>query len=106
MTALSPGGLDLDEDISKAGAAVARFLREIGAAPEWFAVRRENHGQRPAALLSHRRQGGHIELIDIRAFFAVDLDVHIETVHQSRYVGVLEAFVRHDVAPMAGGVTY
>ncbi len=36
--------------------------------------------------------------------FAVDLDVDVELVHQLRGRGVLEALVRHHVAPVAGRV--
>ena len=49
-------------------------------------------------------QRGHIDLVDVRAFLAIDLDIHVEPVHDGRHGVVLEAFMRHDMAPVAGGV--
>ena len=84
--------------------APARLGREIRAAPERRAVRGDEHGQRPAALLAQRVQRRHVEVVDVRPFLAVHLDVDEQLVHQRRGVRVLERFVRHDVAPVAGGV--
>ncbi len=102
--ALAPGGFHLDQHVRESGPAVARLLREIGAAPKGLAVGRQDHRQGPTALLSHGCQRGHIDLVDIGAFLAVYLDVDVEPVHQLRDLVVLEAFMRHDVAPVAGGV--
>ena len=55
--------------------APARLRREIRAAPERRAVRSEEHGQRPAALLAQRVQRRHVEVVDVRPFLAVHLDV-------------------------------
>ena len=46
----------------------------------------------------------HIDVIDIRPFLAIDLDVHEELVHHRRCFGVFETLMRHHVAPMAGGI--
>jgi hypothetical protein len=68
-------------------------------------LRREEHRQRPAAVAP----GQHLvrELVDpveVGALLAVDLDVDEVRVHQRRGGVVLERFVRHHVAPVAGGV--
>ncbi len=46
----------------------------------------------------------HVDLIDVRTFLTVDLNVHEKFVHYGRSGLIVEAFVRHDVAPMAGRV--
>ena len=49
-------------------------------------------------------QGVHVDLVDVRPFLAVDFDVDEQLVHHRGGAGVLEALVRHDVAPVTGGV--
>ena len=84
--------------------AVALLLGEIGAAPERLGVRGEEHGERPAALLAELVQRAHVDRVDIGPLLAVDLDVDEQLVHHARGRLVLEALMRHDVAPMAGRV--
>ncbi len=48
---------------------------------------------------------GHVDLVDFRPLLAIDFDVHEELVHERGRRLVFEAFVRHDMAPMAGGVS-
>jgi hypothetical protein len=98
------GGGDPLQDLAEGGAAVARLRREVGAAPEGLASRRQEHGQRPAAPFAEQVQRVHVQGVDVRALFPVHLDVHEVRVHQRRRVRVLEGLVRHDVAPVAGGV--
>ncbi|MBB3710205.1 hypothetical protein FHS67_006566 [Aminobacter aminovorans] len=56
-------------------------------------------------MFAHAGERRHVDLVDIRPFLAVDLDVDEESVHDFGDFGVLEAFMRHDVAPVAGGIT-
>ena len=95
---------NLAQHVDEGRPAVARGLREISAAPDRLALRRQEHGQRPAALLAEMMQRRHVDLIDVGALLAVDFDVDEQLVHHRGGVGVLEAFVRHDMAPVAGGV--
>ena len=83
---------------------VALLLGEIGAAPERLGVRGEEHGERPPALLAELVQRAHIDRVDVGTLLAVDLDVDEQLVHHPRRPLVLEALMRHDVAPMAGGI--
>ena len=46
-----------------------------------------------------------INLVEIRPLLAVDLDVHEGAVHQLSRRRVLERLVRHDVAPVASGIS-
>ncbi len=95
---------DLAQHLGEAGPAVAGRRREVGAAPERPCVAVEEHGERPAALLAQRMQGAHVDGVDVGALLAVDLDVDEELVHDAGDGRILEALVRHDVAPVAGGV--
>ncbi len=95
---------DLLQHMHEGRAAVARLLRKIRAAPEGLGVGGEEHGERPAALLAKLVQRRHVDRIDVGALLAVDLDVDEEVVHHGGGLAILEALMRHDVAPMAGGV--
>ena len=90
--------------MGKCRAAKLGRWRKICAAPERLAVRGEKHGQWPAALLSGKREGELVDGVEIGAFFAVDLDVDKVLVHLGRDGVVFEAFVRHDMTPVAGGI--
>ena len=65
----------LAQHIGESRPAVSRGLRKISAAPERLAVRRQEHGQRPAALLAQVMQRRHVDLIDVGPLLAVDFDV-------------------------------
>jgi hypothetical protein len=78
--------------------------REVGAAQERVAVRRHEHGHRPAALPGHRLGGRHVHRVDVGPFLPVHLDRDQAVVDQLGGVRVLEGLVRHHVAPVAGGV--
>ena len=104
VASVPPGAVDRFQHLHESRAAVARLLREIGAAPERLGVRRQEHGERPAALLAGGAQCGHVDLVDVRPLLAIDLDVDVEPVHHLGDLVVFEALMRHDVAPVAGGV--
>ena len=101
------GSRHLGQEFKESGAAVARFPGVVGAAKKRGAVRREEHGQRPAARLAGKQgMGGLVDLVEVGTLLAVDLDVDEVLVHHVRGVGVLEGLVRHHVAPVAGGITH
>ncbi len=95
---------DCGQDLRKARSPITGIRREIRAAPERLSVRRQEHGQRPATLLAQQLKRMLVYGIDIGAFLPVDLHVDIKVVHLRRDFVVFEAFMRHDVAPVAGGV--
>ena len=72
----------------------------VGAAVERQALGREKARHRPAAVTRQRLRGIHVDRIDVRPFFAVDLDADEVRVHLCRRGGVLERFVGHDVTPV------
>ncbi len=96
--------INFAQEVDEGGFAVARRLGKISAAPEWFAAGGEKHRERPAAVLAEVMQRRHVDLVDVGALLAVDFDVDEEIVHHRCGCRVLEALVRHDVAPMARGV--
>jgi hypothetical protein len=104
---LAPDLGDALQDLDEAGQPVARALRKVGAAPERRAVGGEKHGERPAAAaLRQHLVRGLVDLVDVGPFLAIHLDVDEMPVHDRRHLGILEAFLRHDVAPVAGRIAY
>ena len=101
---LAPDLADAVQHVRQARPAVARFRWEVGAAPERLAGGREEHGERPAALLAEQGQGMLVDLVEVGPLLAIDLDVDEVAVHQGGDLGVLEALVRHHMAPVAGGI--
>ena len=97
---------DVGQKLAERGHAVARNRRKIGAAEERpLVVVHQEHGQRPAAAAP----GQHlvrqlVDAIEVRAFLAIDLDVHEARVHECGGRRILEGLVRHDVTPVAGRV--
>ncbi len=97
---------DAFEQLRKPRKVVARLLGEIRSAEEGRAVGREEHGERPAA----RPLGEHlvrelVDLVEVRPLLAVHLHVDEEAIHHLGHRRILERFVRHDVTPVAGGVS-
>ena len=95
---------DLPQHADEAGPSEPRLLREVGSAPERLALGGQEHRERPAALLAQRVERAHIDLIHIGPFLPIDLDVDEERVHHLGDLRVLEALVRHHVAPVAGRI--
>ena len=95
---------DFPQRVNKARSAISGSLGEVRASPNRLALAGKKHRQRPAALLPEVMQRRHVDLVDVRSFLTVDFDVDKELVHDSGDVFVFEAFVRHDMTPMAGRV--
>ena len=92
------------EQLLESGPPIPRVRRKIRAAVKWLEVGREPHAHRPAARARRGLHRGHVDPVDIRALFAVDLDADEILVHHRRHVVVLERLAFHHVAPMAGRV--
>ena len=105
LVAAHPVGLgDRLQHLREARHPVARLRREVGAAVERAAVRREEDGHRPPAVPGHGDDGVHVQAVDVGPLLAVDLDGDEVLVHQPSRAVVLEGLVLHDVAPVAGRV--
>ncbi len=93
------------QQIGEARQAITRRFREISAAEKRRGVRRQKHGQRPAAgALGEHRMRRLVDLVDIGPLLAIDLDIDEQRVHQCRHVFILERFMRHHMAPVASGI--
>ena len=64
-------------------------------------VGREEDRERPAAAPAHELHDELVDLIEVGALLAIDLDADEELVHELRDRVVLEALALHDVAPVA-----
>ncbi len=108
VTVLPIIGGDTLQNLAKGGHTMARTIREIGAAKERrVIVRRQEHGQRPAAgALDQQLMGELVDLVQVRPFFPVYLDVDKQLVHQRRGSGVLERLMGHHVTPVTGRVAH
>ena len=96
--------MDALEDLLEARATSLVNRREIGAPEKRGAVGRDPHVQRPSAVDPHGLDRAHIDRIHIGPRFPVDLDGDEIRVQVFRGFGIIEGFLLHDMAPMAGGV--
>ena len=88
------------------GQVVARLFGKISATEKRRLIRRQKQGERPAAVaLGQHGMGGLVNVVEVRALFAIHLDVDEMLIHHRRDLGILERFMRHDMAPVAGGIT-
>ena len=86
-------------------AAVAALTGDVGGREKRLFVRGHDDRKRPPAAPGHHLADRHVDLVDVRAFLAIDLDVDEGLVHQRGNLWVLEALVLHHMAPVAGGIT-
>ena len=96
---------DRFEDPQETWPVVSIFGRKVCASKNRLAIRQEKDGQRPAAAARHHLNGAHIDLVEVRPFLSVDLDVNEVLVHDLRDRRVLEGLVFHHMAPVTGGVS-
>ena len=73
--------------------------------PERLLVRCQKHSERPAAGTVHGNARRHINCIHIGTLLPVNFDWNEGAVEHCRYFLRLEGFMRHDMAPVAGGIT-
>ena len=101
---LAPDARDLLEDVDEPRPSPARRRREVGAAVERLQRRREPHAHRPPAGSGRRLHERHVDAIDVRPLFAIDLDRDEVAIEHVGHLRVLEALVLHHVAPVAGRI--
>jgi len=63
------------------------------------------NSQRPSSLPGHGGGGRHINMIDVRTFFAVYLDRDKTIIDDLGNIVIFETFMGHDVTPMASGIS-
>ena len=101
---VAPEPADLLEDLAEGGSSVAWVGGEIGAAIEGFEFRGEEDIEGPAALAGGGLHKGHVDLVHVGSFFAIDFDADEMLVEDFGGLLVFERFPFHDVTPMAGGI--
>ena len=80
------------------------MLGEKCAGKVRLSVRRHDHGQRPAVAAAQILGHAHVDRVNVRTFFSIDLDADKVTVQQGADLLVFETLDLHDVAPVTGGV--
>ena len=91
-------------DAAERGHAVALDGREVRPGVEGAPVGRAEDGHGPAARARQGLGGRHVDGVEIGPLLPVDLDRDEPPGQVGRRRRVLEALVRHDVAPVARGV--
>jgi hypothetical protein len=96
------------QHLGEAWPPMARRVGEIGAAEVGhLVVGCQEHGQRPAAVgLGQQPMGGLVDLVEVWALLAVDLDVDEQAIHLRGDGAVFEGLMGHDMAPVACRVAY
>jgi hypothetical protein len=92
------------QDTWETWASIAVDGGKVGTTEEGLLVWGKKYSERPSAIAPEELDKELVDVIEVGAFFAVDFDVDKEVVHERGDGLVFEAFVRHDVAPVARGV--
>ncbi len=97
---------DPPKDLGKAGEAKAGGPGKVGPGRKGDLPGGQKDGQRPAPTPpGENLMGGLVDQVEVGAFFPVDLDVDEVPIHLCRRFRILEGFVGHDMAPVAGGIS-
>lgn len=104
VTPVGPGSAHPVEDLPEGRHAMAGLGREVRTEVERLGVGREEDGHGPATLAGGGLHGLHIDGVDVRPLLTVHLDGHEVLVEQLGGGRVLEALVRHHMAPVTRGV--
>ena len=99
-----PGVVEKFQNVGKRRQVELAHRREVGAAVKGYTVRGHEEVQRPAALVSQRLEGFHVDAVDVGPFFAVDFNGVEAGVQKLCQLRVFKRFPFHDVAPVASGV--
>ncbi len=81
LPAILPGVGHGRQHLVEARHALARLGRPISAAIERLQVGRQEDRHRPAAAAGHHLHRVHVNLVQVRPLFAIDLDAHEVLVH-------------------------
>src|SRR5205814_7519681 len=90
------------QDASEGRLSEALLFGKISSSKIRLALRREKHRKRPSTVVAERVRGGLIDLIEIGAFFTINLDVDEKLVHERGRFRIREALLIHNMAPMTG----
>ncbi len=91
-------------EIDQAHASETRALGQVGGGEERLALRGHANAERPAAAAARHLAGRHVNGIDVGPLLPVHLDADEGRVQMAGRLLVLEGFLLHHVAPVAGGI--
>src|SRR5260221_10530668 len=100
----APNINDLPKHLAETAPAILVLRRVISAAEKRLQGGSQKYIQRPPSRAGGRLHKGHIDLVHVRTFFAIDFDAHEMFVQISGDILILERFAFHYMAPMAGGI--
>ena len=87
--------------------SVTVLLRYVGRREKRLSSRGHDHIERPPAVSPREHVAdGHVDVVYVGALLPVHLHRNEGFVHEPGHFGVLEGFALHDVAPVAGRVSY
>src|SRR5258708_27778344 len=98
---LTIGLRNASEEAWKRRMVVSIDRGEIGAAIKRLPLWREKYGHGPTAASGEHLHGLHINFVNVRTFFAIDLDIDKKIIHQPGDLFIFEGLVLHHMAPMA-----
>ena len=83
---------------------ISIFRRKVSASENRLPVRQQENSQRPPAAAGHDLHGGHVDLIEVRTLFAIDLDIDKIFIHELCDRRVFEGLVLHHMTPVTSRV--
>ena len=101
MTPRLPRLDDRLEHLAEGRHPVSGPIGEVRAGKKRQAFRCGEHAHRPAPAPGCGLHGLHVDRVEVRALFPVDLHAHEVPVHDLGGDGVRERLMSHDVTPMA-----
>ena len=104
LAIIFPSICEAFEEDGEADAAALIGWGKVSSTVEGLEIWGEENRHRPTAAPGGGLDIGHVDAIDIGAFFAVDFDADEKGVEEASDGGIFEGFVSHDMAPVAGGI--
>jgi hypothetical protein len=81
------------------------FRGEIGSTDKRCELWSKPYAHRPAAAARCCLDESHVNAIHIGSLFTIDFNVHKLAIHDFGGGSIFEGLMRHDVAPVTGGIT-
>jgi hypothetical protein len=96
--------VNLLEDAPEIRHSLLGFGGEVCTTVEGFQVRCQKDAHWPSPTTGHGLHGLHVYFVQVGTFLSVDLDVHVEVVHNLGGLRILEGLPLHHVTPVTGGI--
>ena len=82
------------------------FFRKISTSINWTTIGQGEAIEWPTTFLRDQLNGSHVNLVNVRALFAIDFYIDEMCIHQCSDFLVFKTFVFHHMAPMASRITH